>query len=287
MDTKYTKWIEPNGFVEHRIINGKEYIFENFCSKYYDDDINTLLQIKSEELDGEQIERFSESPFDDTITTTMRKSKEEKEKIKQYYDKLMKSVEDKSYRKDSRYWKVNKSNTWYWNTNYYDLEKLPDWVRVNEHFEAVILNMKNKNEEEICKYRNASFGDWGDDPYFYNKPMQKIRRVKKVNKPKVYKYINKKTNEIDYIGIVWSFNRELKNRIKEHSKYDNMKLENYDIYYFDVETKADAEVWEGHLITYYGTQERLNKSKSNWGLCTFLKGQEDSIDWIKYEVNNK
>ena len=287
MSIEYTKWVEPNGFIEHRIISGKEYIFENFCSKYYDDDINTLLQIKSEELDGEQIERFSESPFDDTIMTTMRKSKEEKEKIQKDYDKLMELVKDKSYRSDSRYWKVGKHDTWYWNTNYYDLGKSPDWVRISEHFEAVILNMKNKSEEERCKYRNASFGDWGDDTYCYNKPMQKLRMVKKVNNPKVYKYINKITNEIDYIGIVWSADRELKKRIKEHAKYDKMDLDKYEVYYFDVETKADAEVWEGHLITYYGTKERLNKSKANWGLCTFLKGQEDSIDWIKYEVSNK
>lgn len=287
MNIEYTKWVEPNGFIEHRTINGKEYIFENFCSKYYDDDINTLLQIKSEELDGEQIERFSESPFDDTIMTTMRKSKEEKEKIQKDYDNLMELVKDKSYRNDSRYWKVGKYDTWYWNTNYYDLEKSPNWVRINEHFEAIILNMKNKDEEERCKYRNSSFGDCVDDPCFYNKPMQNFRRVKKVNNPKVYKYINKETNETDYIGIVWSADRELKKRIKEHLKYDKMDLDKYEVHYFDVETKADAEVWEGHLITYYGTQERLNKSKANWGLCTFLKGQEDSIDWIKYEVDNK
>lgn len=287
MNIDYTKWVEPNGFMEHRIINGKEYIFENFCSRYYDDDINDLLQIKSEELDGEQIERFSVSPFDETIMTTMRESKEEKEKRQKEYDKLMELVKDKSYRNDSRYWKVSKHDTWYWNTNYYDLEKSPDWVRISEHFEAVILNMKNKSEEERCKYRNASFGDWGDDPCFYNKPIQKFRRVKKVNNPKVYKYTNKKTNEIDYIGIVWSADRELKKRIKEHSKYDDMGLDRYEVHYFNVETKADAEVWEGHLITYYGTQARLNKSKANWGLCTFLKGQEDSIDWIKYEVSKK
>jgi hypothetical protein len=219
----------------------------------------------------------------------MRQSKEEKEKIQRDYEELMELVRDKSYRSNERYWKVSKNGTWYWNINYYDLDKESNWVRISEHFEAIILSMENKDDEERCKYRNSSFGDWSDDDYyFYNKPISKRRRkFKKANNPKVYKYINKETNEIDYIGIVWSVDRELKKRIKEHSKYDKMDLEKYEVHYFDVETKADAEVWEGHLITYYGTQEGLNKSKSNWGLCTFLKGQEDSIDWIKYEVNNK
>ena len=63
-----------------------------------------------------------------------------------------------------------------------------------------------------------------------------------------------------------------------------MDLEKYEVYYFNVETKADSEIWEGHLISYYGTQNRLNKHKSKWGLCTFLIGLEESIEWIKYEV---
>ena len=287
---EYKKWSEPNEFKEHRIINGKEYIFENCCSEIDDDEINTLLQIKSDEFDGENIARFSYSPFDNTVMITMKESREEIEKRQKDNDELMELVKDKSYRSDLRYWKLGKYNTWYWNTRYYDLEKSPNWVEVNEHFEAIIIKFKSEeSEEEICKYRNASFGDWDEDFYFHNNKRRTRKKIKlkKVNNPKVYKYINKETNETDYIGIVWSADRELKKRIKEHSKYDKMDLNKYEVHYFDVETKADAEVWEGHLITYYGTQERLNKSKANWGLCTFLKGQEDSIDWIKYEVSNK
>ena len=112
----------------------------------------------------------------------------------------------------------------------------------------------------------------------------KNKIVKTPQTPKVYKYINKETNEVDYIGIVWSKNRELYKRINEHIKYDKMDLEKYEVYYFNVETKADSEIWEGHLISYYGTQNRLNKHKSKWGLCTFLIGLEESIEWIKYEV---
>ena len=134
----------------------------------------------------------------------------------------------------------------------------------------------------------------------YNVPIEKIdgrskeKSLKIKNKivrtpqnPKVYKYINKNTQEVDYVGIVWSKNRELYKRIHEHSKYDKMHLNNYEVYYFEVKTKADSEIWEGHLISYYGSQNRLNKHKSKWGLCTFLNGLEDSIDWIKYEVDNK
>ena len=114
-----------------------------------------------------------------------------------------------------------------------------------------------------------------------------ITKFKRIQTPKVYKYVNKNTSMVDYIGIVCGKNRKISRRIFEHSKQDNMSLNDYDVYYFNVKTRFDAEVWEGHLITYYGTQERLNKRKANWGLCTFLKGQEDSIDWIKYEVANK
>ena len=115
----------------------------------------------------------------------------------------------------------------------------------------------------------------------------KNKIIKQHQNPKVYKYINKETNEVDYVGIIWGKNRKLKRRIFEHESQDDLILKNYDVYYFNVKTRFDAEVWEGHLITHYGTKERLNKSKATWGLCTFLKGQEDSIDWIKYEENNK
>lgn len=288
---EYNKWIEPNGFIEHRIINGKEYIFENFCSDYYDEEINILLLHKSDELDGETIGKFDTSPFSDEIAITIKKTKEEIEKEQREHEELMKYVEDKSYRNDTKLWKVDKYKNWYWNTNYDDLDKNPSWVKINENFEAIILKMNDKTDNERCRYRNCSFGSWGDwdDGYssYVGYRNKRKRNFKIAHNPKVYKYTNKETNEIDYVGIVWSENRKLSKRIKEHSKYDEINLEKYDVYYFEVETKADAEVWEGHLITYYETQKRLNKSKSNWGLCTFLKGKEDSIEWIKYEVDNK
>lgn len=286
---EYTKWKEPNGFLEHRIINGKEYTFKNNCSDYYDDQINALLLCKSDELDGEMIDGFSFSPYSEYIEVSTKETKEEIEKRKKENEELMEYVKDKSYRGDINKWKVENNCIWYWNTNYYKPEKTPKWVRVTENFEAIILRMKNKIEEERCRYRNCSFGNWRHDDFIYqniNKEPKK-RIYSKSKNPIVYKYINKETNMVDYVGIVWSANRKLSKRIKEHSKYDEMNLEKYEVHYFDVETKSDAEIWEGHLISYYGTQERLNKSKSNWGLCTFLKEKEDSIEWIKYEVSEK
>lgn len=107
------------------------------------------------------------------------------------------------------------------------------------------------------------------------------------NSPKVYKYVHKTTKEVDYVGILWSHKRKLSRRITEHSRNDNMDLSIYDVFYFNVTTKADAEIWEGHLISHYKTHNKLNKYKSKWGLCTFLKGKEDEINWIKYEVITK
>lgn len=112
-------------------------------------------------------------------------------------------------------------------------------------------------------------------------------KFKVIQNPKVYKYVNKNTLKVDYVGIIWGKNRKIKRRIFEHESKDGLLLKNYDIYYFNVKTRFDAEVWEGHLISYYETKKRLNKYKAKWGLCTFLNGLEDSIDWIKYEVNNK
>lgn len=98
----------------------------------------------------------------------------------------------------------------------------------------------------------------------------------------VYKYVNKETKEVDYVGIIWSENRRMSQRVSEHSMYDGMNKELYDIYYFVVDTRTDSEVWESHLISYYKTYEKLNKSKSSWGECSYLKGKEDDIEWKKY-----
>lgn len=106
----------------------------------------------------------------------------------------------------------------------------------------------------------------------------------------VYKYVNKETKEVDYVGIIWSENRRMSQRVSEHSLYDGIDSKLYDIYYFVVDTRTDSEVWESHLISYYKTYEKLNKSKSSWGECSYLKGKEDDIEWKKYikrKRNNK
>lgn len=101
----------------------------------------------------------------------------------------------------------------------------------------------------------------------------------------VYRYFNTDTKEYDYIGIVYSEHRTLKQRVYEHSKEPQFQNGNYIIEYFNVATHTDAEVWEAHLIAKYETNKRLNKSKAFWGTCSYLPDDKDM--WIKFGVENK
>lgn len=103
----------------------------------------------------------------------------------------------------------------------------------------------------------------------------------------VYRYFNTDTNEYDYIGIVYSENRTLDQRVYEHSKEERFDG-NYKIQYFEVPTQSDAEVWEGHLISKYKTYQRLNDKKAKWGLCSYLPNDENLwLDYTPKEIKTK
>ena len=103
----------------------------------------------------------------------------------------------------------------------------------------------------------------------------------------VYRYFNNDTKEYDYIGIVYSENRTLDQRVYEHSKEERFQGD-YKIQYFEVPTQSDAEVWEGHLISKYKTYERLNDKKAKWGLCSYLPNDEDLwLDYIPKEIKTR
>ncbi len=97
----------------------------------------------------------------------------------------------------------------------------------------------------------------------------------------VYRYYNNDDKCYDYIGIVYSENRTLKQRVIEHSKEEQFQGINYSIDYFEVETHTDAEAWEAHLIAKYKTNKRLNKSKAFWGTCSYLPDDKDM--WIDFD----
>lgn len=62
----------------------------------------------------------------------------------------------------------------------------------------------------------------------------------------VYRYFNNETEEYDYIGIVYSEHRTLKQRVYEHSKEPQFQGNDYSIDYFEVATHTDAK--HGRLI---------------------------------------
>ena len=100
----------------------------------------------------------------------------------------------------------------------------------------------------------------------------------------IYRYIDKSDNTIKYVGIVWGKDRALSQRIKEHFNDSWTKTSEWDIQYIeeDIETRTDAEYFEAHYISLYGTDNYFNKSKSGWGVSKFLPDREG--DWKSFCV---
>ena len=91
----------------------------------------------------------------------------------------------------------------------------------------------------------------------------------------VYRYINKETKQIEYIGIVYSDKKTLLNRVIEHSKEEKFQDKEWKIQYFECENRSVAEAWESHLIEKYETYKYLNVCKKGWGLNPYIPNDED------------
>ena len=100
----------------------------------------------------------------------------------------------------------------------------------------------------------------------------------------VYRYIDNSDGVIKYVGIVWSENRTLTQRIYEHQRNDEWcKNGSFTIEYIEenINTRTDAEYFESHYISLYGTDKYFNEKKSGWGVSSFLPDREN--DWKKYD----
>lgn len=100
----------------------------------------------------------------------------------------------------------------------------------------------------------------------------------------VYRYIDLNDNNIKYVGIVWSGNRTLKERVDEHYKNDSWcDRGHWRIEYVlrDVNTRTDAEYLEAHYTNKFRKQdsEWFGKTKLNWGESEII---DDSND--KWEI---
>ena len=102
----------------------------------------------------------------------------------------------------------------------------------------------------------------------------------------VYRYIDKEDNIIKYVGIVWGTKATIQDRIRQHKAYDEWcKNGDWHIEYIEknINTRTDAEYWEAHLISLYGTDNYFNKSKSGWGISSFLPDIEHEWKTIDLE----
>ena len=100
----------------------------------------------------------------------------------------------------------------------------------------------------------------------------------------VYRYIDKADMVIKYVGVVYGENRTLKDRVREH-KYNDVWCKDADwlIQYItsNINTRTDAEYFESHYISLYGTDKYYNEKKSGWGVSNYLPDREK--DWIDYD----
>lgn len=100
----------------------------------------------------------------------------------------------------------------------------------------------------------------------------------------VYRYTDMSDNIIKYVGIVWSNNRSLRQRIKEHELYDEWcknKLWKIEFLTEDIDTRTDAEYFESHYISLFKTDRYYNIKKANWGVSSFLPTRDN---WQVYDT---
>ena len=101
----------------------------------------------------------------------------------------------------------------------------------------------------------------------------------------IYRYTDLEDNVIKYVGIVWSKNRTLKQRIKEHELYDEWCCDKkWKIEYIteDIKTRTDAEYLESHYISLYETDKYYNVKKKGWGISSFIQDKE--AEWKEYKI---
>jgi len=105
----------------------------------------------------------------------------------------------------------------------------------------------------------------------------------------VYRYTDLSDNIIKYVGIVWSGNRTLKQRVKEHRERDEWcKNGKWKIEYLstDVQSRTDAELLEAHYISKFATYDWYNINKKDWGESTLLDNHEEE-EWILYSSDEE
>ena len=97
----------------------------------------------------------------------------------------------------------------------------------------------------------------------------------------IYRYTDLTDGIIKYVGIVYSENRSLSQRINEH-KRDYWYSDAFKVEYIAFEdiSKSDLNALEGHYICVYKTYKWFNESKNDWGESKLASLY--SNEWIEY-----
>lgn len=99
----------------------------------------------------------------------------------------------------------------------------------------------------------------------------------------VYRYIDLCDGVVKYIGIVYSEDRSLDDRVREHARNDNWcKTRKWKIQYIVVNNRSEAETYETHFISLYNTGNYFNKAKTDRGVVSFIP----EVEWHDYNVDS-
>ena len=96
--------------------------------------------------------------------------------------------------------------------------------------------------------------------------------------PYIYKYVNKDTDDVEYVGIIKS-DSNFPNRFIQHKSDGWYQPDKYKIYFKQLKSQTDAEALEGHFIALYGSYKYHNKAKAKWGECSFAP----DIEWYEFD----
>lgn len=100
----------------------------------------------------------------------------------------------------------------------------------------------------------------------------------------IYRYTDLADKIIKYVGIVWSEDRTLKQRVNEHERYDDWcRVRRWKIEYIyeDINTRSEAEAFEAHYISLYETDKYFNVKKTGWGTNKFLPLRNDWGEYVE------
>lgn len=98
--------------------------------------------------------------------------------------------------------------------------------------------------------------------------------------PFVYRYTDRNDGKVKYVGIIKK-DSNFPGRFAGHKSDDWADEGDWKIEFFRVPTQSDAEMLEAHLIAFYKTYMYNNKSKGNWGLCSYAPKEKD-LQWEEF-----